>query len=366
MKKLPPSNGNKPVKSKSNGSTALASVDYFLRFKHLTEVYDEQVKAYGELRDARGSFLVRYLMEQLSPVSEEVVGDSLQKLWPSEADIFAPSHRFYVVRLGLLVNSFPSAAPHAPADFTRMLVSCIAVKAPSCMVLESACFELTNSYKYSNMPAIGDLMVLVDKHEPLWEKRLRIDHEIRSGRARKKAEGRLAYEEEEEQKKIKWTIARLEKLNQPGMISELNEHGIDALDEEFEDKVRKLENEAQEQARIAEQKRKEADPKYKAIVAFLSQFKLYEWHHDELVEDLYKRDITAEAIATIANGNGISPDTLRDINAGLAHNYMPTRDFIKSATFKTLHLKEPKVRRNEWWADDDDEEQNRRGARIRF
>jgi hypothetical protein len=384
MKRLPPPNNNKPTK-KSNGSSALVTGDYFKRFEHLVWCYDCQVEAYAkELLRADSSHAVRCLLEStLRPISDEERGDSLAKLWPDEKNIYLPSRAFYVQRLGLLVGSFPSAAPHSPKVYTGMLVSRVAVKEPSCMVLESACNELVDSYKYSNAPNIADLLSLIDKHEKLWEKRLEIDDEIQSGRARKRAEGRLAYEEEREQRKVERAITSLMKLklemrlksSDPMMLTEvkriktfaatliveLRESGIDALDE---DNISELQNDARRLQEQDEKLARDQDPKFIAIVAFLKLFNLHEWHHDELAKDIYKEAIPASVVDAVARG--IRPNTLRHINDGLADNYGRTIDFIKKTTFKTLHeeqarqngktLHEEEPRQNDWTP----------GTRIRF
>jgi len=244
----PPASGSKlPTRQPPPGHPALEK-DFFVRFDELSGLYDDLVKRYKELKHVSGSHEVRWRMHSLEPWgdNDEDVIDRLPWLWPSVKDIHFPERDYYAKRASLLVGSFPSAAPHSPQVFIKMLVSAILVKAPSCMVLEAACFELTTTYKYSNAPNIADLMTLIDKHAKLWDERLRIHDEIESGRALEFAKRRLAYEEEEEQKKIERTIGKLEELNQPEMIKELRERGIDALDEEFKDKVSKLEHEAWE------------------------------------------------------------------------------------------------------------------------
>jgi hypothetical protein len=370
MKKLPPPNNGKPTK-KSNGSSALVSEDYFKRFAHLERAYDGQVEAYEELRSAKGSHAVRILRDcSLSPMSDEERGDSLAKLWPNE-DIHLPSRAFYVQRLALLVNSFPSAAPHSPGVYTQVLVSRVAVKEPSCMVVESACNELVDSYKYSNAPNIADLMLLIDKHEKAWQKRLEIDDEIQSGRARKRAEGRLAYEEEQEQKRVKWAIADLEKIKSEmklkskdrsmlaeakiikGLadvhISDLRESGIDELDEECISELRS-------NARVLKEKDRDQDPDYKAILAFLEPFKLWPRAHDELAQAIYKEAIPASVVDAVAKG--IPPDARGGIRQRLAG--YKDQDFarFREITFKALHAeqdrqegkapREEQPRQNNW------------------
>jgi hypothetical protein len=381
MKRLPPLDNNKPTK-KSNGSGALVTGDYFKRFEHLVWCYDCQVEAYSEeLSSANSSRAVRRLLENaLSPMSDEERGDSLEKLWPDEESIYLPSRAFYVQRLGLLVGSFPSAAPHSPKVYTGMLVSRVAVKEPSCMVLESACNELVDSYKYSNAPNIADLLTLIDKHEKLWERRLEIDDEIQSGRARKRAEGRLAYEEEQEQRKVERAIASLMKLKSEmklkstdrsmlteikrikgfagSLIVRLREDGINALDEDEISELRK-------EASLLREKDRDQDPKFVAIVALLKLFKLREWHHDELAKDVYKEAISASVVDAVAER--ISPETLGRINQGLADNYGRTIDFIKKTTFKTLH--EEQARQNGTPLPEEEPRQDdwvQRGKRIRF
>jgi hypothetical protein len=352
MKRLPPLDNNKPTK-KSNGSGALVTGDYFKRFEHLVWIYDSQVEAYEELRSAKGSHAVRILRDcSLSPMSDEERGDSLQRLWPDEEDIFLPSRAFYVQRLGLLVGSFPSASPHSPKVYTGMLVSRVAVKEPSCMVVESACNELVDSYKYSNAPNIADLMSLLDKHEKLWEKRLEIDDEIQSGRARKRAEGRLAYEEEQEHNRVKYTITDLTKLKSEmklksgdrsmlaeakrikefvdTLIAELCERGIDALDE---GKISKLRNEAY---RLKEKDR-DQDPDFIAIQSFLEPFNLLPCDHSELVGAIYKEGMPAKVIDAVAQG--IPPDTVRNIARKVGGHRRDHREIVKfrEITFKALH-----------------------------
>jgi hypothetical protein len=387
-KRLPPpgsGNGSKlPTRQPPPGHPALEK-EFLVRFVELTDFYDELVGHYEGLKHLDGSHAVRLRMQMLEPSNDEDVFDKLEWLWPNVLDIYAPPRKHYAVRLSLLVGSFPSAAPHSPEVYTNTLLSVVAVKAPSCMVLESAAYELITTYKFSNAPNVADFCSLLDKHDKLWDERLQVQREIESGRAREYAERRLAYEEEQEQKKINRAIARLEKLKSGSMdpaeaerikedadclIAELKEEGIAAL---VEDQVRDLELDAIEQVRLEEQRRKEASPKYKALQGFLKQFKLKEQHHDELFEILYKEASDETVKATIANGNClISPDTLRRFNEGLAsdNRYKLTLNFIKKATRKTLHLPEPKkekVRRNEWDVDDDDDlEKGRHGARIRF
>jgi hypothetical protein len=348
MKRLPPPN-NKPTKA--NGSNALARVDYFERFQNLVEVYDNQVEARAELGSANSSRAVRILRDyRLSPISDEERGDSLQKLWPSE-NIYAPSRGFYVHRLALLVDSFPSAAPHSPKIYTHMLVSHVAMKCPSCMVLESACIELVNTHKYATAPNIADLISLLGKHEKLWEKRLEIDREIQSGRARERAEGCLAYEEEYEQRKVKSAITSLMKLklemrlksSDPMMLTEikriktfagslivrLREDGINALDE---DEISELQNDAR---RLQEQDR-DQDPDFIAILAFLEPFKLYRGYHDPLAEAIYREGIPARVVDAVANG--IPPDTRLNIIRSVARgeNSGQLAKF-REITFKALH-----------------------------
>jgi hypothetical protein len=379
-KRLPPPGGNGsklPSRRPPPGHPAL-NEDFFVRFHELTDVYDTMVKQYKELKHVSGSHHVRWRMHSLEPWgdNDEDVVDRLQWLWPAVENIHAPPRDYYAKRASFLVGSFPSAAPHSPQAFIKMLVSSILVKAPSCMVLESACFELTTTYKYSNAPNIADLMTLIDKHNELWDERLWIHNEIESGRARKFAERRLAYEEEQEQKKIDRTIARLEKLNEnrndpddmvvEDMIADLREHGIDALDENYIDELVREELKRQEEEK---QKRKEADPNWIAIQAWLKQFKLHQWHHDELVETVYKAAIKeAKPIEAILAKKVILPNTLDNINEGLALDYLRTRDFIEKATFETLdlHIKEKPKPQMRWPDPDDDEEQPRRGKRIRF
>jgi hypothetical protein len=351
MKRLPPPNNGKLTK-KSNGSSALVTEDYFKRFEHLVWIYDSQVEAYEDLRSANSSHAVRILRDcSLSPMSDEERGDSLAKLWPNE-DIHLPSRAFYVQRLALLVDSFPSAQPHSPGVYTHMLVSHVAMREPSCMVVESACIELVDSYKYSNAPNIADLMSLLVKHEKAWQKRLEIDDEIQSGRARKRAEGRLAYEEEQEQKRVKWAINDLMKLmlemrlksSDPMMLTEikrikgfagslivrLREDGINALDG---DEISELQNDA----RRLKEKDRDQDPDYIAILSFLEPFNLLPCDHSELVYAIYKEGMPAKVIDAVAQG--IPPDTRRNIVRKVGGSQRDYRAFaqFREITFKALH-----------------------------
>jgi hypothetical protein len=257
-KRLPPpgGNGKLPSRRPPPGHPALEK-DWFVRFDELSGVYDTLVEDYNRLKSCSGSNMVRALMHSLVPCDDEEVFDRLEWLWPAVKNIHVPERNYYATRASVLTGSFPSAAPHNPEVFIKMLISHILVKAPSCMVLEAACFELADKHKYSNMPTIADLMALIEKHEKLWEERLRIHNDIESGRVREFAERRLAYELEQEQKKIEWTIGRLEKLNEKciercnepdanveEMIAELREGGIDVLNEDFEKVLCDLEHEA--------------------------------------------------------------------------------------------------------------------------
>jgi hypothetical protein len=267
----PPGNGSKlPTRQPPPGHPALET-DWFVRFDELSGVYDTLVEQHEEIKHVSGSHQVRWRMHNLAPSgADDDVLDRLEWLWPAVENIHWPPRDYYAKRASFLVGSFPSSAPHSPQAYIKMLVSAILVKAPSCMVLEAACFELTTTYKYSNAPNIADLMTLIDKHAKRWDERLRIYNEIESGRALEFAERRLAYELEQEQKQIDWTIRQLEELNQPEMIAELRERGIDALDEEFKNKISKLEYEArelkrQQQEQERAQKQRLADQQELAI-----------------------------------------------------------------------------------------------------
>jgi hypothetical protein len=228
----PPGNGNKvPSRLPPPGHPALKQ-DFFVRFAELTEIYDDQVAHYKDLKHVSTSKAVRTAMFQLAPFdNDDEIADRLQWLWPDVANIHSPSREHYAQRCSLLVGSFPSAAPHSPKVYTNQLVACVAVRAPSCMVLESACFELTNNYKYSNAPNIADLMTLIDKQEKLWEERLRINDEIQSGRALEYARQRLAFEEEHEQKRINDVVRRLTNVKQLELAEKVREGGIDMVEQ---------------------------------------------------------------------------------------------------------------------------------------
>jgi hypothetical protein len=233
-KRLPPPGGNGsklPTRQPPPGHSALEK-DFFVRFDELTDLYDTLVEEYKELKHVSGSFEVRWRMRSLEPWgADDDVLDRLEWLWPAVENIHWPPRDYYAKRASFLVGSFPSSAPHSPQAYIKMLVSAILVKAPSCMVLEAACWELTTTYKYSNAPNIADLMTLIEKHTKLWDERLRIHDEIESGRAREFAEGRLAYELEREQKRVDDVVRRLTEVNQLELATKVREGGIDMIDE---------------------------------------------------------------------------------------------------------------------------------------
>src|SRR5260221_10202657 len=148
MKRLPPpGNGSKlPSRRPPPGHPALEK-EFLVRFDELTGVYDLQVEQYKQLKHISGSHAVRVRMWSLGLIDDEDVCDKLEWLWPNVPDIHCPPRKHYGLRLSLLVGAFPSAAPHSPEVYTNTLVSCVAVKAPSCMGLESACYDLITTYK---------------------------------------------------------------------------------------------------------------------------------------------------------------------------------------------------------------------------
>jgi hypothetical protein len=233
MKRLPPSgsgNGKLPSRCPPPGHPALQR-DFHVRFDMLTQMHRSLVTNYEELKHVSGSDTVRYLMSSLELIDDEDVCDKLEWLWPNVENIHCPPRKYYALRCSVLVGGFPSAAPHSPEVFTNTLLSRVLVKAPSCMVLEAACCELIDTYKYSNAPNIADLLALIEKHKALWQKRLEILREVESGRAREFAERRLAYEEEYEQRKVDDVVRRLTKVKQLELAAKVREGGIDMVEQ---------------------------------------------------------------------------------------------------------------------------------------
>jgi hypothetical protein len=244
MKRLPP----------PSQTPSIESENYFERFENLVEIYDEQLRYYDELMHARvtmGSGYASLLVSVLAPCAEEENVDTLERLWCGE-NIDEPSRNYLVKRLGLLVGSFPSVNPHSPKVYLNMLVARVMAKHPSCMVLESACNNLVDNYKYSNAPNIADLILLLAKHKELWEKRLEARREIDSGRAMERAKEVLAIIERDEQKRIDDIVARLTEVKQLEVAAQVREGGV-RLIEQVMPQLCKWENEQRELARLTHQ-----------------------------------------------------------------------------------------------------------------
>jgi hypothetical protein len=236
MKRLPPPSGTLSFESES----------YFERFDFLVEIQDEQLEACQKLK--RGPWFegssgeLRVLAAQLTPCPKEDQVDSFMRLWPGE-DIYEPSRDFVVKRLGLLVGSFPNVAPHSPKVYLNMLVARVMAKHPSCMVLESACNELVDTFKFSTAPTIAELLALIDKHEKLWSARFNADMMVVSGKAREWAEEVAAALEQKEQERVDYMVKGLIEHKHRELADKLKEGGWHML-EEVREEARKLDNEA--------------------------------------------------------------------------------------------------------------------------
>jgi hypothetical protein len=237
MKRLPPP---------SQPPTAFESESYFERFDYLVEIQDAQLKAYQKLQ--RGPWFegnsgdVRVLAMELTPIPEEDREVSLKQLWLGE-NIYEPSRNYIAKRLSLLVGSFPTMSPHSPKVYTAMLLSRVMVKHPSCMVLESACNELVDTFKFSMAPTIAELLALIDKHEKLWDERLHADLMVHCGEALKLANEVVAALERKEQEQIDYMAQRLIEHKHLELTDKLKEGGWHML-EEVREEARKLDNEA--------------------------------------------------------------------------------------------------------------------------
>jgi hypothetical protein len=123
-----------------------ASLAYFREFDAAREFF-ERDELYEETKEAKPNLLNCHTTRQLSRrvVSEQV---------------------------GLLIGSFPNAAPHSPEVYTRMLIEEIYAANPCASVLEATCREIRRTKTF--VPAIAEVMQVLQKNAEEWRERLEV------------------------------------------------------------------------------------------------------------------------------------------------------------------------------------------------
>jgi hypothetical protein len=82
------------------------------------------------------------------------------------------SRRVVSEQVGMLIGSFPNAAPHSPEIYTRMLVEEIIAAKPSPVALEACCRKIRRTKSF--VPTVAEVLAVLCDEMEAWE-RLRGD-----------------------------------------------------------------------------------------------------------------------------------------------------------------------------------------------
>ena len=155
-------------------------------FKALTDQFDKQIKIFEELQAAwqkRGHSIdishegnsVRYakLLLKLTREGAEQCAANMQQQFAvalETEDLHHPSDEYLMTRIASMGLLMPGMM--VTKDYGTRLAEILGSEEPSLMVSESIFHELENTWTKSNPPGVSDVLSLLKKHKPIWQRRL--------------------------------------------------------------------------------------------------------------------------------------------------------------------------------------------------
>jgi hypothetical protein len=178
-----------PISANAPGSKVPARMhrNFFASFRALTELFDEQIKDFGELHSAwRGRNqqqvdlfhecesveYVRDLWTQVREGAEQCAAE-MRQLWVSienEEDLHHPPDEYLMLRICSMALTMPDVT--VTEDYGTRLAERIGAEEPSVMVCESIFREIEDTWKKKSAPGIPDVLPLLKKYTPQWQRRL--------------------------------------------------------------------------------------------------------------------------------------------------------------------------------------------------
>jgi hypothetical protein len=189
-KKATPLSVNVPVVKSPALAPAIRQSPDYAEFDEFVKIADRMVSGYERVRDI-GEAIDNAIdenkpLERLIERAQYVLREKnhylqLHKQFLAYERIYNDEKRFYekggkwviqkrivTEKVAVLIGSFPNAKPHSPEVYSRALVEEVIAAKPHAIVLESACRHLRRDKKYKFLPAISEVLEVIDEQGSLW------------------------------------------------------------------------------------------------------------------------------------------------------------------------------------------------------